>query len=594
MYKKIIALSTMAAVVCAGIFSLLYMKNTKIPKQDITSNQPIVSEQLTSSNESTYIDKIGPMSRAERKLISDLVIKTIQDGFDGKKINYPDLKNYPAKWSTPQAVYTVLNIKNKLRSYDGRLYQKKPFLYAIIDSAYSAAFNNPNFPKLTKREFERSDFNFYISVIKEIIPLKFSNEDDIVKQLKPLKYGVILEYTQKNGEIKQGLFLPNMWQEYPRQQRFWQKLKRSAHIGKNFFSDKFKVDIFTVETIKDLDFTTDEDAERIRKAIYAYKKLFKPDGHILYEWSFRKGTISTKNNIVREMGSGYGLAYAYYMMHDKRMRPLLENFLQYAQSITIPHNNGKLIADKQKPHSVRIPAGASALALLAVLYYEQESKDLSFEQFRIDLKNALVSLYEPGVGVWSSPTDSHTSPYYDGETWLALTMYNIFYPEDTEVSNLLPDMNLTMYNKYHNKYLPNFFHWGTQAAAHQFANTQDELMYYFLKKQLNLYIDYIDMNIGSSSCAYAEGLGEAAMALKGKNNDLYLKVLERLETQQEVARILQDIPIKKNRRGRISPRTKYLLGLFMNNAKSMTTRNDVTQHCLSALLKSQQVFKEVQ
>lgn len=588
------AISAMAALVCFCAVFLCNINNYRQKQKNIFSEQPRFFSENIYPQPPFYINKIGPLSRAERKMIADIIAKTVQDGLDGKKITYPDLKTYPKKWRAMKVVYITFYIGDRLRGSRGNFRQEKPLLYAIIDSAYDAAFKDSEFSKLTQKEFNSPDFNFQISVLGEKHTLKFKNERDIVEQLKPLKHSVFLKYTEKSGKTHQSLFLPQMWKKYPNARKFWQKLKHKANIRKNFFSNKFIVELYDTETIKDFDHIVNQDSSRIEKAVSAYKKLFQPDGRITYEWNFKTGKISKKNNIVREMGSGYGLAYAYYMLHDETMRPILKDFLQYAQSVTIPHNKGRLIADRQNSEKIRIPAGASALALLAVLYYEQEAGDSSFAQFRIDLKNALLSLYESGVGVHSSPYDASTSPYYDGETWLALTMYNIFYPDDEEVSQILSDMNQTMYNKYHNKYLPNFFHWGTQTAAHQIAHNQDELMSLFLQKQLNLYINYVDFSLGSSSCAYAEGLGEAALALKGKNELMYKKTLERLEKQMEVARILQDIPLKKHKQEKISPELRHLLGLFLNNSKSLKTRNDVTQHCLSAMLKAQQVFNKAQ
>ena len=448
-------------------------------------------------------NKVGSMSRLERKMISDLIVQTIQDGLDGKDIKYPDLKDFPAKWSEKKVVYTTLNIGDKLRGCRGNLNNKKPLLYAIIDSAYDAAFNNQRFLKLTQEEFDNPDFNFYITVMGEKKKMLFKNENDIIRKLKPLQYGLILTYETEKGLKKRGLFLPSVWKKYPDPERFWKKLKNKAKLKENFFSEKFEVDYFSAETIKDFDFIARQDALRIEKALTAYKKLFKQDGRITYQIDFENRKIDDKNNLVREMGAGYGLAYAYYITHDETLKPLLKRFLTYAETVALPDADSEVVLKD----AYDIPAGASALALLAVLYYEQEAKDTSFEQFRIALKNRLLSLFEVGVGVYSNELSFKTSPYYDGETWLAFSVYNIFYPEDAEVSSLMPILNKTMYHKYSNEYLYNFFHWGSQAAAHQFAENQDELMYDYLKKQMNIYVDNIGFGVGSGSCAYAEGLG---------------------------------------------------------------------------------------
>ena len=532
-----------------------------------------------------YMEKVGPMTRSDRQLIFDLIARTIQDGLDGKERFYPELSAYPPKWRAMKTVYTTLNIGNKLRGCRGNLNNPKPLLHAIVDSAYDAAFNDTRFEKLAQEEFDHPDFNYYISVFGEEKPMTFVNETTIIRQLKPFQQGAILTYQPENGEGKRGLFLPSVWKKNPTPEQFWEKLKKKAGLKKDFFLPQFEVRVFPAETVRNLDFVMKQDAERIRTALSAYQKLFRDDGRITYEIDFKNGTTSDKKNLVREMGSGYGLAHAYYLNHDESLRPILSRFLTYVNSITVPHQNGILVTDNPK----KISAGASALALLAVLYYEQESQDTTFRQLREGLKNGLVALFEPNVGIHRSPTEAETSPYYDGETWLALVIYNRFHPEDKKLARLMPTLNQTMYDKYAHEYLYNFFHWGTQAAANYFTATKDPLMYDFLKKQLNIYIDTVAFNASHASCSYAEGLAESALALRGKDEALYQKTLERLENQLDAARLLQDAPSKQ----KVAKDAHPFLGLFLSKPDDLKTRNDITQHCLSALMKAQRVFRDV-
>ncbi len=541
------------------------------------------------SNKTVYIDEIGPVSRSDQKIVSDLVKKTIQNGLNGQPVDYPDLSKYPLQLSSMKKVYITLKIGDKLLGRWGNEEQERPLLHAIVDSVYNAAFKDLRFSDLTQKELESPDFYFYVSVLSEEKDLVFQNEQDIIRQLKPFQSGLTLTYQSKDGERTKAVLLPEDWMENPDPQQFWVRLKEEAGLAGDFFSNQFKVRSFTSETIRDWDFMTQQDEKRIQMAVKAFQKLFQPDGHIQYEIDFETGEKSDLNHLVREMGSGYALSYAYYMTHDQSSVPFLIRFLNYVKNTTVPYQDGLLVADNPD----WIFSGASSLALLAVLYYEQESQDTSFQQLREGLKNGLVALFEPGIGIHQSPRETKTSPYYDGETWLALTGYHIFHPEDEALAQLIPVLNQTMYDKYANEYMYQFFHWGTQAAAHQFGYNQDPLMYDFLKKQLDIYIDTIDFHAGSSSCAYAEGLGQSALALRGRDDKLYLKVLARLENQIDVVRLLQDAPFKAEKAGRLSSRTKSLLGLFLNTVNDLKTRNDVTQHCLSALLKAQQVFREV-
>jgi len=560
------------------------VKTVEVPQETHTkkTDKKTKNIQKSTKNEAnTQIDKIGPFSRAERKILFDLIDKTIEDGLAGKPIDYPDLKNYPEKWREKRGVYVTINIGEKLRGCQGTQQPEKPFIHAVIDATHRAAFSDPRFDKVTMEDFKNPEFNTYISVLGPFKEMAFKTENDIINSLVPFQTGAILSHGKKRG-----IFLPSVWKKRPSAENFWKRLKRKAKIKDDFFSPDFVIEHFLSENVRPLEKTAKMDEQRIDKAVTAFKNMFNPDGTITYIVNFENGEIKHSGNTVREMGSAYGMAFTYYSTHDKSLKPLLERTFKYAESISQKDGNKALVVDPKG----KIKAGSTALALLGLLYYEKESGDTQFATLREQWKNGLLSLFERGEGINTSPTDSKKSPYYEGETWLAFAVYNEFYPEDKELDEAVSELNEIMYKRYVSEFRSNFFHWGTQAAAKQYALKKTPLMYDYLVKQVPLYIYDVKMRPNSASCSYMEAMAEAAPLLK--KEPFFLDLIERIENQLEIPRLLQKIPLDNHAKGKTPENLTPYLGIFLNRSHELETRNDVTQHCLIAMLKANKVLEE--
>lgn len=582
--KKIVSYSLYlgSLAVAVGIGFCFGQAERPIPSSAIVSNTnvtPYFQGETSLTVQTT--EKVGPFSKAERKILFDLIDKTLEDAIDGKPLQYPDLNNYPEKWHQKRGVYVTLNIGEELRGSMGTHTPEKPFIYAVIDAAYNAAFNDTRFKQLTKEEFKNPDFNVNISVLGPVQRMTFAREQDVINALVPFKSSLLLTYGDK-----QELFLPSAWEKRPKPENFWKRLKEKVDVEETFWSPDFVIEHFLSENIRPLEETKKMDEIRIDKAIHAFKNMFNPDGTITYIIDFKTGSTQAVGNTVREMGSAYGMAYAYYMTHDKSIKPLLEETLKYADSISQKDGNKALVVDFKG----KIKSGSTALALLALLYYEKESGDTQFANLREQWKNGLLSLFERGEGINRSPTDSTKSPYYEGETWLAFAVYNEFFPEDKELDQAVSELNEIMYRRYVTDFKFNFFHWGTQAAAKQYALKKTPLMRDYLIKQISIYLNDVEIGAGSSSCSYLEALGEVASLFKGE--PLYQAIIERIENQLEVPRLLQEKPLTKFKNGEIPSNLTPYVGLFLNSYTNLETRNDITQHCLIAMLKANKALEE--
>ena len=553
----------------------IYTKSTK----KVLNHNTLIEKNIT-KNEETF----GPFSKEERNVLFSIVKKTIQDGLDGKQKTYPKLSSYPEKWSQKVGVYITLNMGEKLRGCRGNQKPEKPFLHALVDASYDAAFNDKRFDNLSQQEFDSDDFNATISILGEMKEMKFKNEKDIISQMRPFEHGMLLTDTLPDGKRVRGLFLPSVWKKRPDSKNFWVGLKKKAKLKKDYWSDTLKVYTFDAEYVQDLSVKAKQDKTKINQAIVAFKNLFNEDGSVIYEINFKTGKISDKHNLVRDMGTGYGLAYAYWATKNASLKPVTVNFLNYAKTLLLKDDEKAFVQDAKGESK----SGASALLLLSLIYYEQASGDTSFADMRKQLANGLVSLFEKDKGIHTSPKNAKTSPYYDGETWLALAVYNHFFPQEENIASIMNDLDDTMYKKYYEKYLYNFFHWGSQAAAFRYRTTKDEKMLSFLQHQADLYMKSQPISAHFSTCSYLEGISETASAVHETDPLLYKRIINRIETQMEIPRLLQK---------HISPngdnsKIQKFSGLFLKKPKEQKTRNDITQHCLISLIKANKVMDD--
>ena len=582
-FKKsiICALIVICAVIC--IFAFKSPEKKSLP---VSNTKVVASKNLEKKPAPIASVKFGPFSRKERKELFSIVRKTIQDALDGKKREYPNLSQYKKKWSDKTGVYVTLNLGEKLRGCRGTQKAEKPFLHALVDASYDAAFNDSRFSKLSQEEFNSADFNMSISILGELKEMSFQNEKDIIKQMRPFEHGMLLTDTH-DGKSYRGIFLPSVWKKRPEAENFWTGLKRKAKLKSNYWSDTLKVYTFDAEYIQDLDTNIHQDKQRTEMAISALKNLFNDDGSVIYEINLKDGKVADRHHLVRDMGTGYSLSYAYWMTKDPSLKPVAIKFLNYAQTFILKDGNKAFLQEKNGQGK----SGAAALLLLSLMYYEKASNDTSFADIRKELANGLVSLFEKDAGIHTSPQNNRTSPYYDGETWLALAVYNSFFPEEKNVAAIMNDLDDTMYKKYYEKYLYSFFHWGSQAASFRYRTTQDKKMLKFLQHQVALYMKSQPIAAKFSTCSYLEGISETADAIRSVDPELYSQIVERMETQVEIPRLLQKQAIEKIKFSENKDTEKYS-GLFIQTPKETKARNDVTQHCMISLFKANKVFEE--
>lgn len=156
----------------------------------------------------------------------------------------------PAHHSEPlqqlRTTFVTLGIEGRLRGCVGTLEASLPLVTSAANHAFSAAFTDPRFPRLSDEELHR--LNIRLSVLSLPEPLVFVSEDEVLDQLRPGIDGLILRL----GEIR-ATFLPAVWDSLPDPYIFLSQLKYKAGLPLDFWAEAMVIERYTAESFSDDD-----------------------------------------------------------------------------------------------------------------------------------------------------------------------------------------------------------------------------------------------------------------------------------------------------------------------------------------------------
>jgi hypothetical protein len=317
-----------------------------------------------------------------------------------------------------------------------------------------------------------------------------------------------------------------------------------------------------------------------------------PDGTFAYEYDFVEGRFLDKNSIVRQAGAGFALAE--YLNRSRRMefRSSVERAISAFAAASIAFDKGLLVTVDGKLSEAK--TGATALALLAELNYFAATGDERFAATRRGWLCALGVLQRTTGGFAAGPANETESPYFNGESWLALAEFVRLFPGDETARAALEKADPYLMRRYSENPDGSFFHWGMMAAATRFETSADERFLDFIAGQAEVYLSKLRPKLkkNSNSGSAVEGLaaGATALAKGGRGSGrLYRRILLRLVRELEKSCEMQILRGQET----ITVLDKLITlptgidfaGAFLNGRRQPQTRIDITQHCLSALLK---------
>ena len=192
----------------------------------------------------------NPLDRTDRGTLLALARQSIEHGLEHGRALELDPDTYPASLQAKRAAFVTLETHGALRGCIGHLEAIQPLVRDVAENAFAAAFRDPRFPPLPRRELE--DLAIEISVLTPAQPLSFASEEDLLTLIEPGRDGLILE-----TEVARGTFLPTVWESLPQPRDFLRHLKRKAGMTPDYWSDDIRILRYRTESFSDSDVEID-------------------------------------------------------------------------------------------------------------------------------------------------------------------------------------------------------------------------------------------------------------------------------------------------------------------------------------------------
>ncbi len=140
------------------------------------------------------------------------------------------------------ASFVTLTKHGQLRGCIGSLETRRPLYQDVAENAVAAAFNDPRFPPVERKELE--DLHVEVSVLSQPQPLVYDGPEDLISRLRPGVDGVVVERGWNRAT-----FLPQVWEKLPDPQLFLEHLCRKAYLAADAYRHP-GLDVYTYQVEK--------------------------------------------------------------------------------------------------------------------------------------------------------------------------------------------------------------------------------------------------------------------------------------------------------------------------------------------------------
>ncbi len=145
---------------------------------------------------SNYINlTMFSLTQEEKRFLLKLARKAIETWMKDR-VKLPAI-NVPKRLMEPKGVFVTLKKHGELRGCIGYPLPVKPLAEAVIDNALNAAFNDPRFPPLSPEELKEVEIE--ITVLTEPEPINYRDSEDLKRQIKIGRDGLIIRYGWYSG-----------------------------------------------------------------------------------------------------------------------------------------------------------------------------------------------------------------------------------------------------------------------------------------------------------------------------------------------------------------------------------------------------------
>lgn len=179
-------------------------------------------------------DQAGPLAPEQRATLLDVARRSIETGLRTGRPYVVTPSEYHRDLKAVRASFVTLQIDGQLRGCIGHLEAVQPLVVDVAENAFAAAFRDPRFTPL--REDEWPNVKIHLSILTPPEPMSFSDEGDLIAQIRPYEDGLIIQ----DGPNR-GTFLPSVWESLPDPRDFLAHLKSKAGLAANHWSDQTEV-----------------------------------------------------------------------------------------------------------------------------------------------------------------------------------------------------------------------------------------------------------------------------------------------------------------------------------------------------------------
>ncbi len=187
----------------------------------------------------------------EEQLLLNICHASIKEGLINKRSLKIRPIDYGKNLRRKGACFVTLKKKEALRGCIGSIRPLKPLIVDAANNAFSAAFRDSRFSRLTEEEYEECSLS--LSVLSQPECMKFDSEEDLIRQLRPGVDGLILT----EGDCC-GVFLPLVWEKLPTAKLFFAHLKSKAGLSSHYWSNTLQVERYTASLISEESLLLDE------------------------------------------------------------------------------------------------------------------------------------------------------------------------------------------------------------------------------------------------------------------------------------------------------------------------------------------------
>ena len=179
----------------------------------------------------------------QQQRLLQLARESIAHGLETHRAWVPDVSAYPKPLRERRATFVTIKRPGVLRGCIGTLEPYQTLAEDVAEHAYAAAFSDPRFPPLTAEEL--ADLDVSISILSPPEEVTFTNEADLLRQIRPGIDGLIIQEGQRRGT-----FLPSVWESLVEPKKFLAELKRKAGLSEGHWSDGIRFQRYRTESVE--------------------------------------------------------------------------------------------------------------------------------------------------------------------------------------------------------------------------------------------------------------------------------------------------------------------------------------------------------